>query len=634
MDSIVFQDSPFALYLEGDGGANNNEWKPTGTTQLDPPPSISSFAPQGPPNRPRKFRRKPPRLLNLDKLTSKGTVAQFHDACSRAINSRLSWAENGRFLEKFRYTIIASQLLNNVPNSTVYMRQHAAQNLDVGQQDLNTDTEVVQFTWPGLALTALTAFTFAWLVQWTKAIAQSTSQGWPIVLAPTTVVATCFLLYVHFRQQWLHWLRNQAVQNASALVASAQDLQVAASTTINLVQEIELVCRGYRISSPLPPITRTEEQGQVRRCESLRRSLQRIFASLPSLYYEAYEEMKGLAVATDLEKYYDMYEITRTDMLEVESLKDTESLHSGEETLLSFKVGLQKLHLARKLFLCSILALSADGGRTDVAKWTTATKTMNTLSKQTSKATQTLDEVLEAESGQQGHLQSLDGATTTAPAELSVPATPKCPLTPGRERLRRQTRKLSSLSHGIRGLQARIHILREDVEKLAGNSAHSSALMTARYDSVGVEIKELLDEWQEGHAAFANTVDSSSSRLSLPAGSKTTPSSPTISLGGLTAVDGSPPDTFRALAGDGQCHQISSNTAFSSTGEEVFEAVALPRQQSTLSREERVTKMKEDRIRQAMMKTQAQASTHMLKELETVIKMRPRGRTTGRISSV
>ncbi|KAL8643379.1 MAG: hypothetical protein Q9228_000012 [Teloschistes exilis] len=617
MDSIVFQDSPFALYLEGDGGANNNEWKPTGTTQLDPPPSISSFAPQGPPNRPRKFRRKPPRLLNLDKLTSKGTVAQFHDACSRAINSRLSWAENGRFLEKFRYTIIASQLLNNVPNSTVYMRQHAAQNLDVGQQDLNTDTEVVQFTWPGLALTALTAFTFAWLVQWTKAIAQSTSQGWPIVLAPTTVVATCFLLYVHFRQQWLHWLRNQAVQNASALVASAQDLQVAASTTINLVQEIELVCRGYRM-----------------RCESLRRSLQRIFASLPSLYYEAYEEMKGLAVATDLEKYYDMYEITRTDMLEVESLKDTESLHSGEETLLSFKVGLQKLHLARKLFLCSILALSADGGRTDVAKWTTATKTMNTLSKQTSKATQTLDEVLEAESGQQGHLQSLDGATTTAPAELSVPATPKCPLTPGRERLRRQTRKLSSLSHGIRGLQARIHILREDVEKLAGNSAHSSALMTARYDSVGVEIKELLDEWQEGHAAFANTVDSSSSRLSLPAGSKTTPSSPTISLGGLTAVDGSPPDTFRALAGDGQCHQISSNTAFSSTGEEVFEAVALPRQQSTLSREERVTKMKEDRIRQAMMKTQAQASTHMLKELETVIKMRPRGRTTGRISSV
>ncbi|KAI4255698.1 MAG: hypothetical protein LQ352_002447 [Teloschistes flavicans] len=631
MDSVVFQDSPLALYLEGDGEANNNEWAPTSITQIDPPPNISSFAPQGPPNRPRKLRRKPPRLLNLDQPTPKGTVAQFHDACSVGFKTAFCYGACSLF--DFRYTIIASQLLNDVPNSTIYTRHHATQNLDFGQQNLDTDAQVVQFTWPGLALTVLTAFSFAWLVQWMKAIAQSTSQGWPMVLTPITVVATCFFLYVHFRQQWLHWLRDQAVQNASTLVASAQDFQVAASSSINLIQEVELVCRGYRVS-PLPPITRIEEQGQIRRCESLRRSLQGILASLPSLYCEAFEEMKGLAVATDLEKYYDMYEISRTDMLEIESLKDAESLHSGEETLLSFKIGLQKLHLARKLFLCSILALSADGGRTDVAKWASATKTMNALSNETSKATQALGEVLEAEIAQQGHLQSIDGTATITPAEMSVPATPKCPLTPGRERLRRQTRKLSSLSQGIRGLQASIHILREDVERSAGNSVHSSALMIPRYDSVGAEIKELLDEWQEGQAAFANTVSPASNRLSLPAVSKTTPSSPTISLGGLTAVDGSPPDAFRVLTGDGQYHQAASSTATSSAGEEIFEAVALPRQQSTLSREERVAKTKEDRIRQAMTKTQAQASTHMLKELETVIKMRPRGRTTGRITSV
>ncbi|KAL8694972.1 MAG: hypothetical protein Q9218_000444 [Villophora microphyllina] len=634
MDSVVFEDSPLALYLEGDGEANDNEWTPTHTTQPDSSPGTSLFAPQGLLTRSRRLRRKPPRLLNLDGLTPKGAVARFHDTCSRAINSRLSWAENSRFLEKFRYTIIASQLLNEVPSLTVYKRQFHTQDKDDGRLDVNIDDQEIQFTWAGVAWTALAAFVFAWLVHWTKNIAHSTSRRWPLVLSPTIVFTTCFFLYVYFRQQRLHWLRTQAVQNASALVASAQDLQVAASASVNLVQEVELVCKGYRISSPLPPITRIEERGQTKRCESLRRSLQRVLTSLPALYYRAYEEMKALAIATDLEKYYDMYEISRTDMLEAQGSKDVETWQYEEDTLLSFKIGLQKLHMARKLFLCSLLALGADGGRTDVAQWTTATKTMNTLSVETSKAAHTLHEVLELEGDQQDRLQNSDGTPTTALAEPQVSATPKCPLTPGRERLRRQTRKLNSLSQGIRGLQARIHILREDVEKLSGNSLHPSAAMAAQYNSTGTEIKGLLEEWQEGWAAFASTFEPSSNRLSLPTVPKTTPSSPTMSLGGLTAVEGSPPDTFRALAGDGRCHRASSSTATSSAGEEVFEAIALPRQQSTLSREERIAKMKEDRVRQTMAKTQAQASTHMLKELETVIKMRPRGRTTGRITSV
>lgn len=179
-----------------------------------------------------------------------------------------------------------------------------------------------------------------------------------------------------------------------------------------------------------------------------------------------------------------------------------------------------------------------------------------------------------------------------------------------------------------------MHLLREDAEKLASSSPSSPATMTARYESIGTELKDLLEEWQEGRAVFTTSIGTSNNRLSLPAVSKTTPSSPTMSLGGLTAVEGSPPDVLRSLNGYGPCHRASSSTATSSAEEEVFEAIALPRQQSTLSREERIAKMKEDRVRHAMAKSEAEASTHMLKELETVIKLRPRGRTTGRITSV
>ncbi|KAL8765903.1 MAG: hypothetical protein Q9209_007146 [Squamulea sp. 1 TL-2023] len=209
------------------------------------------------------------------------------------------------------------------------------------------------------------------------------------------------------------------------------------------------------------------------------------------------------------------------------------------------------------------------------------------------------------------------------------------PLSPGRERMRSKMRKLNSLSQGIRGLQARLHLLREDADKLASDSTHQSTTTTARYDFIGHELNSLLEEWQEGRVMFASSLEDPNNRLYLPVMAKTAPSSPTMSLGGSTVVEGSPPDALRALNGNGgTCHISTSSTANSSAGEEVFEAIALPRQKSSLSRDERLAKMREDRIRQAVVKSKNEASSHMLKELETVIKLRPRGRTTGRLSSV
>ena len=388
-------------------------------------------------------------------------------------------------------------------------------------------------------------------------------------------------------------------------------------------------------SSPMSPVSRMEDKGQTRRCEQLRQSLQRAFASLPGLYYRAFEQIKQLAVEADLDRYYDIYEISRTDLLEFEGCQNTEPFGSEGDSLKSFKIGFQRMHLARKLCLCSLLALGADGGRADAVKWTTATKLMDATSVETSGITQDVDGILGAGQGKKSPTEILPWRSVELILiDLTVPATPQVPLTPGSERLRGQTRKLNSLSQGIRSLQARMQLLREDAEKLPTNSGHSSAAMTACYDSVGSELKDLLQEWQEGRSTFATSTSTSSNRLSLPAASRTTPSSPTESLGGSTAVDGSPPDRLRSLNSHRPCHRASSSSATSSTEEEVFEAIAFPCQQSTLSREERITKMKEARVRQAIAKSKAEASTHMLKELETVIKLRPRGRTTGRITSI
>ena len=182
-----------------------------------------------------------------------------------------------------------------------------------------------------------------------------------------------------------------------------------------------------------------------------------------------------------------------------------------------------------------------------------------------------------------------------------------------------------------------MHLLREESDKALEHSDEISEFvgnLMVQYDSIGADLKDLMQEWEEGRVALAMNITKNEKRISSSFGGNLMPPSPTLSLGGLTAVGGSPTDANTALNRHSRSNQSVSSDTSSSSSEEVFEAVALPRQRSTLTRDERLAKMKEDRVRQAIVKEKTNASTHMLRELETVIKLRPRGRTTGRITSI
>jgi len=147
----------------------------------------------------------------------------------------------------------------------------------------------------------------------------------------------------------------------------------------------------------------------------------------------------------------------------------------------------------------------------------------------------------------------------------------------------------------------------------------------AQYESIGQDLKMLQHAWEEGKAALASGIDRNEKRLS----SISALLSPTISLSGLTTVDeGSAVDAFKALTGESP-----PGSAFGSAGgdqdeAEVFEAVALPpRPRSLLTREERIVKMKEERGKRELARESAEANRGMLRELETVINLRPKRAT-------
>ena len=200
--------------------------------------------------------------------------------------------------------------------------------------------------------------------------------------------------------------------------------------------------------------------------------------------------------------------------------------------------------------------------------------------------------------------------------------------------MRVQLRKLSSLSQGIRGLQAKMHVLREESDRTLDESEDISELgsnLMTQYESIGADLKNLMQDWENGKAALALNINRHERQISQSSRGAKSPLSPTFSLGGRTVIGGSPSDALKVLNGDDQSR---SSVETSGSEEEIFEAVALPRQRSQLTREERIAKMKEDRLKQASVREKAAANTHMLRELETVIKLRPQSRTSGRISSI
>ncbi|KAI9877897.1 MAG: hypothetical protein M1830_001810 [Pleopsidium flavum] len=624
MESVIFQDSPLAEYLEGEG-EGQPDWASSPTAKEPTSPQTQSFAPRGPSLLQFRFRRKVPQPLTL-KVPQKGAVASLHDSCSRAVNSRLGRAENERFLEQFRYIVVASQLLSDHANPTYY-NPGDRQGSSLSGSSAGSQKLLVSLS--GTLITAASAFAFVWILHWARGGKNAQWSQGRISIVVILFFATTTTVYAYVRRQWLQYLRHQAVESATLLVSSAQEFDASASATITLVQEVELVSRGYRISSPLPPITRLDEQSQTKRCARLRRTLHSCLGSILVASLQACNVLRSLVEELDLEKYFEVYEISPSDLHDI-GLEGVGAESEEVENLKSLKKLLYRLHTIRRIFLCSLLALDADGGKPDFARWGVAVGEMQRLASITVPCTEKLNNILgEEERKATRGITHAFGTKTHINLGFALSPAPRVPLTPDRERMRVQLRKLSSLSQGIRGLQAKMHVLREESDKTLDESEDISELgsnLMAQYESIGADLRSVMQDWENGKATLALNINKHERQISLSSNGVKSPLSPTFSLGGLTVVGNSPSDALKVLNGDDRSR---SSVETSGSDEEIFEAIAAPRQRSQLSREERIAKMKQDRVKQASAREKAAANTHMLRELETVINLRPKTRTTG-----
>ena len=205
MEPLIYGESPLADYLEGRAS-------PDHITHQDVPQSPTSpFAPQVAHLR-----------QQLQTLRRSATIA--------------TQAAEDRTLERFRYLIVASQLLSDDPKPRSNL---------VEQDEAITST----FTVRGAFVSAFLSFFAAWLASSITRRRRTWSEiSWlEFCIYTSLVVGFTTFLAILARRRYIRFVQKACVSALSILVHEAHDVDGTVSSSLRLIQEVEVVARGYNM---------------------------------------------------------------------------------------------------------------------------------------------------------------------------------------------------------------------------------------------------------------------------------------------------------------------------------------------------------------------------------------------------
>ncbi|KAI0017647.1 Mysoin-binding motif of peroxisomes-domain-containing protein [Xylariomycetidae sp. FL0641] len=624
METHVDEGTPLSNYLEGTG-EKELEWPDSEENSRDHDSSQSQSPPSSPPPRdfaPRglakvrkQFRQRQPMPMKLDVPKFPANI-KFDDVqCQtspvvgavrmliEAVTSSIDHARSIGFIERLRLTIVQSQLLDNP--------------LVAGFQvssDPDSETSTVEisfhgFTTSGVVAAAVFGFGTAAIVRWFSV--GGLMPTWKRIFISATVIS--FILFMgrtYVRRETLRNIQKQGLVEASSFFSISREYDGANSAALNFIMEVELVARGYRLSTPIPPISRLETNGQSVKCLQLRQALRTSLAEVIPAYYQIAFNVWGFAEQTELLMLQSQYQFTVSDVVERFQAYSKGDVQDGDK-LQALKDAAYLFHDIRKVFLSGLLALNSVGNDTDRLRFTTVSEAFKELNTVTNKAFIRVRDVL-AENDYQ------------IPKSPRSPRSPLVANSPSHDRWRHQVRRLGAMNMNIRSVQAKLHLLREESSKAlneADDISDLGPLFMAQYDSIGSDIRDLLEAWQTGKATLASGIDRNEKRLSsigsVMLSPTTTVCGQTISEDENEESEG-PESAFKKLNGETEFANPSMPIE-----PEVFEAISVPRPRSMLSREERIVRVREERKTREMARAKADAHRGMMRELQGVLDRKP-----------
>ncbi|RUS28030.1 Mysoin-binding motif of peroxisomes-domain-containing protein, partial [Jimgerdemannia flammicorona] len=528
----------------------------------------------------------------------------------------VSYREELAFEEEFRYLIATSSLLNDSMNLSAHNRKASV----VSMADDERTPSLKRARIAGMSLAVIASATLC---------AFTVHKGFvdlqlhrlpsrPLIVVPgvTAVLGlagvSCFSFYKQMRRNAIRRTHAIALKILHNFVHQSQLLDSKINKTLIMIQEIELVSRGYRLSTPLSPISRIEQSSKSRRCLHLRRTLATLLRTGFATYDLAISHLQPQIDRANLQKLYGMYNIHPIAASSVEETNTAASDREDEESDYTALEHLRRLaqlmHWKRRECLTQLMALEVmteghDSVRFDYERrWREVNAELRKLVESTREM---VNQVAEA----------LDVELYNPPPDKPDSATPKT----SDKRLQAFLHRVTSLEQHTRGVQAKLYLTSEDARALSDGpiSQEIKDKLTNQFASIAQDFTYMLAEWEDGRSALQHFFDPPPPANSDPTVPNELPSPPASPARRLIVLDHDPSESFLLPA---------------PARAQLFEAVAGQDDEQAegasgkrLSRAERITRMKEKREDEAKATTAKMDSQKMVHELKDVLGKRRAG---------
>jgi Mysoin-binding motif of peroxisomes len=125
----------------------------------------------------------------------------------------------------------------------------------------------------------------------------------------------------------------------------------------------------------------------------LRRVVSESLSAVLERYIQAQHTIGLLTDPSNLEKYYDIYELSMEELAEARSAS-LEATVEDQYSLKCLRILFSRLYTVRKSILCCLLAIKADGCGSDIPPWTSAADEMRELATVTGEAANKIANIL------------------------------------------------------------------------------------------------------------------------------------------------------------------------------------------------------------------------------------------------
>ena len=380
--------------------------------------------------------------------------AKFTQLLVSAFTPTLSPCENHQFLERFRFVLCTSQLLEDHVSVTMYSRhtvfEDKVRDWTSGSKSSSNKRKKLWIGSGGCVL--VVALLVTWAIK-NPRIGTSHQAS----LAFMVCICVAMYLYAHARRGLARKLRARALTFVTELVTTCQNFDRVVMQALRFVQEVEIMAKGQH------PLHRHKQR---QRCQTLRAALVASLALAASAIDRTTDCVRPYASAEVFQQLRMTYHMPM-------SAEDDMASATTSSTMRDLKAAFLRVHLRRRVLLCALMSVEIKRELNDIKPWTQVADQMGHVGEL---LTQLVSEI---QTSLQDELAPPDHAADAVLQQA------------------RSGTGFHSFAESLRVLQTKMYVLRENtIRTMAQDDNH----FLADYDAIGRNLHSLMRDWEQGKA--------------------------------------------------------------------------------------------------------------------------------------